>query len=430
MRCRGDSEPRTFSMHIVVIDTTLTTPPTGGAHSFLVNLCSALVEKGHRISVVTEPGRDATIPTALQKAGTDVLMNLWSRRHLPEAQASRLAAWVNRARADVYIISISPAAGWLALPLLDPGIPTMSLVHSDGPAFYQPLTYYHDFIDCAVGVSSRIYRELISTCNIAKERAHQIPYGVASLSANDLSARVDVRNQATAFRVAYVGRLVQSQKRVLELVPLATELKRRQIPFELHLIGEGPQRPALESGFQRGNVMHHVKLWGWLTPQAVRQRLLELDALVLLSDCEGLPLALLESMGHGVVPVVTNLESGHSEVLKEGENGFLVAVGDISAFADRLELLARDRERLSRMGRGAWETSQKYSVERMVESYVETFHDTARRVSGRRQRAGLSSRYPVMPSCRSKYPFWLRKIKSWALTLGSPRNNLTSYRNT
>ena len=155
-------------MHIVIVDTTLTTPPTGGAHTFLVNVCASLVAKAHRVSVVGEPGRDATIPTALQRVGTDVLMNLWSRRHLPEAQASRLAAWVNRERPDVYIVSISPAVGWLALPLLDPGIATMSLAHLDNPTFYQPLTYYRDFIDCAVGVSSRIYQELISTCNVAK----------------------------------------------------------------------------------------------------------------------------------------------------------------------------------------------------------------------------------------------------------------------
>jgi glycosyltransferase involved in cell wall biosynthesis len=358
---------------------------------------------------------------ALQRAGTDVVMNLWSRRHLPEGQASRLGAWLNRVRPDVYIVSISPAAGWLALPLLDPGIATMAIVHSDGPAFYQPLTYYRGFVDCAVGVSSHIYQEIISTCNMTRECARRIPYGVISKSAVDLSARVDARDQAAALRIAYVGRLIQSQKRVLELIPLATELKRRAIPFELHLVGEGPQRSSLENGFRQNNLMRHVKFWGWLAPDVVRQRLMELDVLVLLSDVEGLPLALLESMGCGAVPVVTNIRSGHSEILKDGENGFLVGVGDISGFADRLELLARDRRRLSRMGREAWKASQEYSLEKMVASYVETFQQTVRGVSGRRQREGLTSRYPVMPSCRSKYPFVLRKVKSYLFGLGSGR---------
>jgi glycosyltransferase involved in cell wall biosynthesis len=215
--------------------------------------------------------------------------------------------------------------------------------------------------------------------------------------------------------------VVQGHKRVLDLVPLATELKRREIPFELHVVGDGPERFALESRFEKDDVTRHVKFWGWLAPEVVRQRLRELDALVLLSDSEGLPLALLESMGHGVVPVVTNLEGGVREVVKDGENGFLVPVGDIPAFVDRFELLAGDRERLSLMRQAAWETSQDYSLERMIQWYVQTFQEAAERTLGRTLRDGLNSQYPVMPSCRSKYPFWLRKIKSRILSLGSPR---------
>jgi glycosyltransferase involved in cell wall biosynthesis len=413
-------------MNVVFVDTSITTPPTGGAHTFLVNLCASLAESGDRISVVTEPGQEATISSALQKAGTKVVMNIWSRTHLPEERASRLASWVNREHPDVYIISVSPDAGWLALPLLDPSIATLSITHADVSAFYAPLTHYAPFIDGAVGVSEVIHRKIIGECSIPSARAHYVPYGVTSLSSSEIAER---RERQFALdqplRIGYLGRLVQAQKRVLDLVPLATELKRRGFPFKLHLVGDGPERLALESGFEKNDVTRNVKFWGWLTPEAVRQRLGELDALVLLSDSEGLPLALLEAMGHGVVPVVTNLESGHAEVVKEGENGFLVAVADFCVFVDRFALLAGDRERLSRMGQAAWQTSQAYSLKKMVQRYVQTFQHAGERSSGRKQRDGLTSQYPVMPSCRSKYPFWLRKIKRRVLSIG-PNSRATT----
>jgi glycosyltransferase involved in cell wall biosynthesis len=283
----------------------------------------------------------------------------------------------------------------------------MSIAHADGPAFYDPLRYYAAFIDRAVGVSASIHKKIIETCSVAAERAQQIPYGVPLLSRDELMKRLREPPQSP-LQIVYLGRVVQGHKRVLDLLPLSLELTRRAIPFYLHVIGDGPERPTLESGF-RTNGLKDVKFWGWLTPEAVRQALQRIDLLLLLSDSEGLPLALLEAMGHGVTPIVTNLESGLTEVVKDGHNGFLVAVGDMKAFADRIQTLSGDREMLSSMSGAAWEASQHYSVDQMVQNYIVAFEEISklRQTSERK----LAQHYPVMPSCRSRYPFWLRKMK-------------------
>jgi glycosyltransferase involved in cell wall biosynthesis len=420
-RARSQSDhPLNFSMRIVFIDTTLTMPPSGGATTFLVELCTALAARGDRVTVVAQPGPEQSVARRLLAARVEVRQDLWRTAHLPEERAALLARWIHSQQVDVFVISISADAGWVALPLLEPSIATMSIAHADIAAFYDPLKHYAPFIDCAVGVSEAIHRRIIGQCSIPPARAHHVPYGVTSLLSEEITVRRARQFELDEpLRIGYLGRLVQGHKRVLDLVPLAKELERRGIPFELHLLGDGSERLALESGFEKSGVTRNIKFWGWLTPEAVRQRLRALDAMVLLSDSEGLPLALLESMGHGVVPVVTNLEGGLTEVVKEGENGFLVAVGDIGAFADRFELLAGDRERLSLMRQAAWETSQDYSLERMVQWYVQTFQEAAEQTFGRKQRDGVNNQYPVMPSCRSKYPFWLRKVKSYMLALNS-----------
>ena len=404
-------------MHVVIVDTTFTTPPTGGAHTFLVDLSAALVRRGARVSIATQPGPDQEIGRALREGGAEVLMNVWQRRHLPEEKALRLANWVNQERPDVYVISASPDVGWLALPLLDNSIATFTIAHNDVGAFYEPLKHYHPFVDCAVGVSEAIHQKIIRDCVVPGERARHIPYGVQPTSFAGLSKRD--RDAAAPLALGYVGRIVQEQKRVMDFVPLVRELAQRNVPFQLQVIGDGPDRSELEGRLEATGVAEHVEFTGWLSPEKVKAELDTLDVFLLLSDYEGLPVALLEAMAHGVVPVVTRIESGNAQLVRDGENGFVLPVGDMASFAGRLESLAGNREVLAALARAAWETSKQYSIERMVENYATAFAEVGQGVSARRERAGVDANYPVMNSCRSKYPFWLRRIKQRVVTLGS-----------
>jgi glycosyltransferase involved in cell wall biosynthesis len=175
----------------------------------------------------------------------------------------------------------------------------------------------------------------------------------------------------------------------------------------------------LQNAFTKAGLADYVEFVGWLTPARVKEELRGLEVFALLSDYEGLPVALLEAMAFGVAPLVTRTESGNTQLVCDGENGYVVAVGDIRALSDHLESLARDRDTLKSIGRAAWQTSQQYSIETMADNYVAAVTETVQRVSSRRERQGLTANYPVMSSCRSKYPFWLRKIKQRVSSLAS-----------
>ncbi|MFL6334931.1 MAG: glycosyltransferase family 4 protein [Pyrinomonadaceae bacterium] len=398
-------------MHVVLVDTTMTTPPTGGAHTFLVDLCARLAERGWHASFITQPGPEQGIVDALREAGGEIKDRLWSATVLPEERAERVAAWVNSVRPDAYVISASPDAGWLALPLLDPDIPTLSIAHNDVGAFYEPLKHYGEFVDCAVSVSREIQRRTLEECGIPPGRARHIPYGVVSLDAAGARARAESSFKGEPLRIGYVGRLVEEQKRVSEMAPLAAELVRRGVEFELHVVGDGEARAALEAEFARRGVAERVKFWGWLSSAAVKRRLKGLDVFLLMSDYEGLSVALLEAMGHALAPVVTEIKSGTGEVVVDGRSGLLVAVGDVEAFAGRLESLARERARLAALKLGAWEASRPYTVGRMADEYVRCFGEARAINAARAARTRRQPGFPVMPACRSPYPLWLRKIK-------------------
>jgi glycosyltransferase involved in cell wall biosynthesis len=407
-------------MNITIIDTTLTTPPTGGAQTFLVELCASLKKRAWGVSVVTQPGPAQEIVAALQSAGAEVHQNIWRAVDLPEERAARLAAWVNSRSPDVYVVSISPDAGWLALPLLDSGIATVTIAHNDVSAFYEPLKHYHPLVDCAVGVSAETHRKIVEHCHIPAARARQIAYGVHSIAIDEMESRCAASSDArNPLRVGYVGRLVQLQKRVFDLVPLAEELKVRGADFELHIIGDGPESAALTGEFERRGLSEVVKFHGWLSSAEVRKHLLTLDVFVLLSDYEGLPVALLEAMGHALATVVTRIESGNTELVVDGENGFVVPVGDVGLATRRLKQLADDRSALAAMKRAAWMKSRQFSVEAMVENYIECFSHVTNSEFAREHRRSAPHPYPLMQSCVSRYPTWLRKIKARLLELTS-----------
>lgn len=400
---------------MVIADTSLTGASQGGAQTFLVDFCAGLVGCGWDVTVVTQAGSNRAAIGALRSAGVTVQADLWRPWAVPEDSARDLAAWTERVKPDVYVISLSPDGPWLALPLLDSRIVTMAVAHNDVGAFYAPLQHYAGFVDCAVGVSREVRRRIIDECGVPAARTHHIPYGVRSLTPPEIDARLSRRRLDAPLRIGYVGRVEQDQKRVFDFVPLLALLKEKNVPFVFDVVGDGGAREQLDREISALGLVEPTRFWGWLDRDAVRDRLAALDVLILLSAFEGLPVALLEAMGQGVLPIVTRIASGSPDVVRDGINGFLVPVGNIAQFGDRVSRVARDRQLRIRMGHAAWETASSYSIERMVEAYLSVIEAT--RLRGPRAPKAQAP-YAIMASCRSRYPLWLRRLKARLLAAG------------
>ena len=102
-------------------------------------------------------------------------------------------------------------------------------------------------------------------------------------------------------------------------------------------------QPHIDSGL--------VNLLGRQTPEEIEGLLLQHDVIMLTSEFEGLPLSLLEGMAAGLVPVVTDVESGISEVLDHGSNALKSAIGDVEGFVDNLTQLSNDHQLFNRLSR-------------------------------------------------------------------------------
>lgn len=102
-----------------------------------------------------------------------------------------------------------------------------------------------------------------------------------------------------------------------------------------------------------------------------------LDAYVLPSYWEGLPIAVLEAMALGV-PVVATAVDGTPEAVEHGQTGLLVPSHDAQALADALSTIGGDAELRARMGARAREVAlERFTVEEMVAKTLDLYRTTA-----------------------------------------------------
>lgn len=88
------------------------------------------------------------------------------------------------------------------------------------------------------------------------------------------------------------------------------------------------------------------------------------------SDYEGMPNSLLEAMAMGMPVVATDCPcGGPAAVIRDGENGYLIPVGDEDALADRMNTLIENKELADKMGQKAKEIEQIASIDAIFEQW-------------------------------------------------------------
>ncbi len=156
-------------------------------------------------------------------------------------------------------------------------------------------------------------------------------------------------------------------KRVIDVVRIFAAVA-REIPAQLVMIGDGPDRSAAEWLAHDLGIHTHVHFLG--KQERVSELLPLADLLLLPSQLESFGLAALEAMACKVPSIATHV-GGLPEVVEHGVTGLLYAPGEVEAMArGALELLG-DRQRFSRMRDAARRDAQKrFCASLVVPQYV------------------------------------------------------------
>lgn len=222
-----------------------------------------------------------------------------------------------------------------------------------------------------VVVNGRALAEDARAAGFAAERIAIIPNGIESTAPQ---CRSSGQKSGDDFRIAFVGRL-SPEKRVDVLIEAARQLAQAGLAVKLDLMGDGPERPALERHVARTAVGSRICFRGH-QPDAA-SLLPDYDAFWLASDFEGTSNSLLEAMAAGLA-VVASAIPANSDVIRAGETGLLFPAGDPAALAAVTRRLIDDPELAARLGRQAAASVQgSYALESMIASHVALFRSLA-----------------------------------------------------
>lgn len=221
-----------------------------------------------------------------------------------------------------------------------------------------------------VAVSADIRERLVRFEGLRRERIEVVYNGVKTDRVLDFRERDSIRRECgfrpNDFVVGSVGRMDPIKNLPMTIESLAKAMAREPRIAGL-LVGDGPERHAIEACIERKGLVGRVRLTGY---RADARRLTAcMDLFLLTSWSEGTSMALLEAMATGVPAAVTSV-GGNPELVKAGETGWLVAAGDTEALADVILEAATDEPRRTRFAiAGSRRFDQLFQFSRMIERY-------------------------------------------------------------
>ncbi|MBI5622649.1 MAG: glycosyltransferase family 4 protein [Elusimicrobia bacterium] len=204
----------------------------------------------------------------------------------------------------------------------------------------------------------------------------------SGIKLSDYPARADKAAALSAAGLGGKSRLVVSignlkpQKNPEAFLSLAQVLAPEFPDTGFLFVGEGPLRGRLEAAVAASGLAGTVSLPGWRRDAAVL--LAAADVFVLTSLWEGLPRALLEAMATGL-PCVCNATDGVTDVLKDGENGFLADPRDPASLASKVRRVLDDPALGRRLGEAArGSLSAEFDIDHMVRQQEELYMELLR----------------------------------------------------
>ncbi len=143
------------------------------------------------------------------------------------------------------------------------------------------------------------------------------------------------RPASRPLRVGFIGRIEREQKRAERLPALAELLRRQGVAIEWHIVGDGPERTRLAASIGKDVVWH-----GWKSGTDYWRVLAHLDMVLSLSDYETGPIALLEAMHAGAVPLVPAIGGLGEPAAMQVAAACVYPAGNLAAAAGQLAHLA------------------------------------------------------------------------------------------
>ncbi|MCG3083409.1 N-acetyl-alpha-D-glucosaminyl L-malate synthase BshA [Anoxybacillus sp. LAT_35] len=355
-------------------------PSVGGSGVVATELGKMLAERGHDIHFIS-----SSIPFRLNKVYPniyyhEVTVNPYSVFQYPPydlALASKIAEVAKREELDIihahYAVPHALCA-FLAKQMVGDHLKIVTTLHGTDitvlgydPSLSDLIKFGIEQSDVVTAVSNALAVQTYELLDVQKPI--QTVYNFVDERIYSRRRNDELRRQygiAPHEKVVIHVSNFRKVKRVCDVVRTFA-LVVKQVPAKLLLVGDGPEMTVVCRLVKELNLCDHVRFLG------KQENLAELysisDVKLLLSEKESFGLVLLEAMACRV-PCVGTAIGGIPEVIEDGKNGFLCALGDINDAARQTLCLLTDETLRETMGKNAYETVyEKFYSERIVAQY-------------------------------------------------------------
>lgn len=346
----------------------------GGAERSMLSLAGGIASAGHQVDLVLARATGAY----MDEIPDDVrLVDLQCKGTLAALPA--LAKYLRRQRPDGMISALSRANVTAILARKLVRVPERLVVNEqnnlsnwalDADNWRSRVTprcasLSYRWADALVAVSQGVADDLVDVCKIPARRVEVIFNPGAT---PDVLRKASIPLEHAWFGqdqppvLVAVGRLYPQKDFENLLHAFARVRKDRHV--RLIILGEGPERERLEALIERLNIGDDVQLPGFVDNPY--QYMARAAAFVLSSRFEGLPTVLVEALMCGVPLISTDCPSGPREILRGGQFGLLVPVGQTDRLADAIERTLRGE-----CPKTTSESWHPYTPDAVVSEYLE-----------------------------------------------------------
>ncbi|MAN60022.1 MAG: group 1 glycosyl transferase [Flavobacteriaceae bacterium] len=221
---------------------------------------------------------------------------------------------------------------------------------------------YASYVNVFVGVSNYTVRELIKDFgNSIRGKTQTIYNGVL------ISEIVERKERAESNPKFLVASHLRESKGIQDLIAavamLPNSLKNR---MSIDVFGDGPYKEVLLAQLAKLQLGKQFRFQG--SSDSLKETFCKYDYLLHPTHMECFSLTLLESLAANV-PVITTPVGGNTEVVRDGENGFLFEAQNGAQLALLLEHLILGKKKIT--GYTRTEIAERFTVERMVDKYIQ-----------------------------------------------------------
>ena len=190
---------------------------------------------------------------------------------------------------------------------------------------------------------------------------------------------LDLKKEEARKNIGISGNIILSAGRLVPwkgfkmLVKIMPELIKEHNFARLVIVGDGPEMETLEIMKNNLGLQNKVYMVGKKPQEELKMYLAAADMFVLNTAYEGFSHQLLEAMAAGV-PVVTTNAGGNPELVKQGDNGFMVKYNDELNLTEAIKAVFGNEDIRQKFSEEGKKTAERFTVKKMTDETVNLFN--------------------------------------------------------